>query len=199
MKYAMSRFFVLILFAWPAILFAQTQSSCAGTVSITDVSRADPAVILVIANSSQANYNITGPSTYHGSGWNFVHQNVPPGTYTITWGAVAGCETPSPETKTTDARGSIAFAGNYKDMSSKKGNGTIFITINIQPRKVSFTITGPEGTQKVEDSTYNWYYAPVGTYTVAFGPVEGFTAPPPQTKTLSDGGVINFSGEATCL
>ena len=91
------------------VSFAQSQSSCSGSVNITDTSQSQPGVLLVVANSLQASFTITGPKTYSGSGGLLAEQNIPPGTYAVTWGSVAGCGTPPPETKTTDAKHSIIF------------------------------------------------------------------------------------------
>lgn len=185
-------FFVFSLLTLPVTIFAQTQSPCAGTVSITDTSKADPAVILVIANSPQASYTITGPSIYTGSGWNFIHQNIPPGTYTITWGPVVGCGTPSPEIKTTDARGSIDFAGNYKDLSAPKEYGWIDVGTNLN-QLTTITVSGP-ATKTVQGTSFSWGSAPAGTYTVTYGEIEGQITPLPQTDTLKPGGRLNFYG-----
>lgn len=189
----MMKFFVPILLTWPIILFAQIpQSPCAATVSITDTSKADPAVILVIANAPQASYTITGPATYTGSGWTFIHQNILPGTYTITWNSVAGCQTPPPETKTTDVRGSIGFAGNYKDTSAPKGYGWIDVNTNLN-QPTTITVSGP-ATKTVQGTSFSWGSAPAGIYTVTYGAVAPFTTPPSETQTLEPGGRINFYG-----
>ena len=96
-------------------VFAQSQSPCSGSASITDTSQAQPGVALVVSNSAQAGFTITGPASYQGSGYAWAQQSISAGTYTITWSPVPGCGTTSPETKTTDTRGSIAFVGNYQN------------------------------------------------------------------------------------
>lgn len=151
----------------------------------------------VITNSPQADYTITGLATYHGSGWNFIQQNISLGTYTITWSPVAGCGTPPPETKTTDSRGSIIFAGNYKDFSTlaPSTTGTIDIRTNLYDffdrDKITFILTGPQN-KTIGGGNFKWY-APAGTYTITYsGEIDGYDAPAPQTKTLSAGGSITF-------
>lgn len=106
----------LVLFLLALVSFsvsAQSQSPCSGSASITDTSQAQPGILLVVSNSGQATFTITGPITYQGSGFVWAQQNIPAGTYTITWKQVFGCASPSSETKTTDSKGSVAFAGSY--------------------------------------------------------------------------------------
>lgn len=103
----------------PFSVFAQSQPPCSGSVSITDATQAQPGVLAVVSNSSQASFTVTGPATYHGSGYYWVQQGISAGTYTVTWSDVAGCGTPSLETKTTNSQGSIAFAGNYQSTASQ--------------------------------------------------------------------------------
>ncbi|HEY4509482.1 MAG TPA: PEGA domain-containing protein [Candidatus Paceibacterota bacterium] len=198
MKIISPIFFAVALFALPVAVFAQTQSPCSGTVSITDTSQAQPGVLLVVANSLQASFTITGPKTYSGSGGLLAEQNIPPGTYAVTWGSVAGCGTPPPETKTTDAKGSVIFAGNYSDLNPKS-----FGNITIQPNPLlfsvqyTFTIHGPDGVKIVtsKGSPYHWFSAPSGMYTVSFSAVEGYETPTQITKTLEPKSSVTFDGE----
>lgn len=205
-------FVVSFIFAISCIVadnfvFAQSQSPCSGSANITDTSQAQPGVLLVITNSAQAAFTITGPATYQGSGFVWAQQNIPTGTYTITWKPVLGCTIPSPETKATDSKGSIAFAGNYKEVSSapKKQTGTINVNISA-PLKADFTISGPETRTVTAASSFLWPYAPVGTYTIAYGKADGgsvygnkFLLPPPETKILRPDDTIEFRGTYTEL
>lgn len=75
--------------------------------------------------------------------------------------------------------------------SFPKGYGAINIETNLQ--SVEFTIKGP--TEKVmKGHVVLFSPAPVGTYTISFGRIEGFVTPPPETKTLKDGATIQFYG-----
>ena len=184
-------------------VFAQSQSLCSGSASITDTSQAQPATMLAISNSAQATFTIIGPATYQGSGFAWAQQGIPAGTYTVTWGAVAGCGTPPQETKTTDARGSVAFAGNYINISTPAPatTGTIYIRTNLlqssDREKITFIITGPQN-KTITANEFTWFYAPTGTYTITYsGEIEGYNAPAPQTKTLSANGSITFQVDYT--
>ncbi|OGM99688.1 MAG: hypothetical protein A3B91_01450 [Candidatus Yanofskybacteria bacterium RIFCSPHIGHO2_02_FULL_41_29] len=186
-------------------IFAQSQSPCSSSVSITDISQAQPGTIFVLSNSAQANFTITNPVTqeliYKGSGYGgyaWSREGVTAGAYTITWGAVSGCGTPPSETKTTDSRGSIAFAGNYQNISTPAPatTGTIDIRTNLvqssDREKITFILTGPQNKTITADN-FTWFYAPAGTYTITYrGEIEGYDAPAPQTKILPANGSIVF-------
>ncbi|MDP3792713.1 MAG: PEGA domain-containing protein [bacterium] len=210
-----SKFVFVVVFVVSGIgaanfVFAQTQSSCSGSASIIDTSQAQPGIIFVISNSAQANFTITNPATqeliYKGSGYGgyaWSREGVTAGTYAITWGAVSGCGTPPPETKTTDARGSIAFVGNYKDISTPAPatTGTIDIRTNLiqsaDRKNITFMLTGPQNKTIIADN-FTWFYAPVGTYTITYsGEIEGYNAPAPQTKILLADGSIVFQVDYT--
>ena len=79
----MKKALLIFLFA-PIAVFAQTQSPCSGSVSITDASQGQPGVLAVISNSGQATFTVTGPAaTYHGSGYYWAQQGILAGAYTL--------------------------------------------------------------------------------------------------------------------
>ena len=199
-KFVFTVFFIFIISGLGAanFVFAQSQSPCSGSASITDTSQSQPAIMLVISNSAQATFTITGPATYQGTGFVWTQQGIPAGTYTVTWGTVSGCGTPLPETKTTDALGSIAFAGNYINMSTPAPatTGTIDIRTNLvqsaDAKNITFILTGPQ-TKTLPARDFTWFYVPARTYTITYrGEIEGYDAPPPPTKILSADGSIVF-------
>ena len=173
-------------------VFAQTQSPCSGTVSITDTSQVEQGTMFVIANSSQAKFTITGPANYQANSPAWFQQNIPAGTYTITWGPVTGCAIPPSEIKSTDARGSVSFAGNYKDLTPPKQYGRIEVGTNLN-QLTTINVSGPD-IRTVQGTSFSWLTAPVGTYTVTYGDVEGYVTPPSETQTLIVGGYLNFYG-----
>lgn len=75
--------------------------------------------IIVSTNLDQATFTITGPQTYGGSGKSWSVSDAPTGTYTITYGDISGYITPSSETKTLSASGSITFSGTYNPSGSE--------------------------------------------------------------------------------
>ncbi|KKT81779.1 MAG: hypothetical protein UW79_C0015G0018 [Candidatus Yanofskybacteria bacterium GW2011_GWA2_44_9] len=186
---------------------AQSQSPCSSSVSITDTSQAQPGIIFVVSNSAQAFFTITNSATseliYKGDSYAWSREGVTAGTYTITWSAIPGCTTPPPETKSTDSRGSIAFAGNYLNISTPAPatTGTIYIRTNLTQssdrEKITFIITGPQN-KTITANEFTWFYVPAGTYTITYsGEIEGYNAPASQTKTLSANGSIVFQVDYT--
>lgn len=98
--------------------------------------------MIVVSNSAQASFNISGPARYSGSGYYWVKQGIPSGTYTVTWNAVASCGVPSSETKSTGPNGSVAFAGNYKYLDTPVSYGTTTIKTNLNtPADVQYPTT----------------------------------------------------------
>jgi len=70
--------------------------------------------------------------------------------------------------------------------------GGINVTTNLQ--EATFTINGPES---YSGSGTSWSVSGVliGTYTIVYGEVAGYTRPASESLSLEAGGVINFSGE----
>ncbi|MBX7134005.1 MAG: hypothetical protein K1X67_15135 [Fimbriimonadaceae bacterium] len=68
--------------------------------------------IVVTTNLSSAAFAFVGPVSHAGQA-SYTHTNAPPGTYTITYGAVPGYATPPSETRTLAAGGTISFTGSY--------------------------------------------------------------------------------------
>ena len=122
--------FLLIFIFIPLAASAQNQSPCTGSVHLTDTSQAEPDVLVVVSNSAQASFTLTGPGTYHGSGYYWAQKGIPIGTYTITWNGISGCTTPASEIKATDSHGSVAFAGNYQIIGSFLTQPTEKVTQN---------------------------------------------------------------------
>jgi Purple acid Phosphatase, N-terminal domain len=107
------------------------------------------------------------------------------GRYTISWGNMAGYTKPSGETKTLTDGGNITFTGNYIQQG-----GTI--NVNSVPAGATFSLSGAaryNGTAPWSTSA-----APKGSYTISWGDLDGYTKPPGETKTLTDGSGITFTG-----
>lgn len=92
-----------------------------------------------VSSDIASSWTITGPATITGSGTSQTNTAKPPGTYTITWGAVAGYPTPPSQSLTLTAGNVITFVGNYirPDLRvtsvptitsvSLSGSGTVFL------------------------------------------------------------------------
>jgi len=69
--------------------------------------------ITVTSNLATADFAISGPAAYSGSGTSATFTNVPTGSYTITFGPVQGYVTPATQTQALSANATIAFSGTY--------------------------------------------------------------------------------------
>jgi hypothetical protein len=65
--------------------------------------------------------------------------------------------------------------------------GSISVTTNLPA--ASFTITGPAN-YSGSGTSFSQANAPVGNYTITYGPVSGYSAPPDETGTLAAGGTV---------
>jgi hypothetical protein len=75
--------------------------------------------ITVSSNIPGASWTITGPATYSDSGSSRTYSNAPTGTYTLSWGAVAGYNAPAATSLTLTAGGTLNFPqGNYTPAAS---------------------------------------------------------------------------------
>ena len=70
---------------------------------------------------SQARFSISGPKPVNGQGASFSDSGFPPGTYTITYGAVPFYTTPAPQTLTLSVGGTLLFEGRY-GITDSNGN-----------------------------------------------------------------------------
>ncbi|MDP2157371.1 MAG: FG-GAP-like repeat-containing protein [Nitrospirota bacterium] len=114
-------------------------------------------------------------------------------TVTVTadpTGLAAGIYDGTVTFRATDASGSPAA---LQVSLTVKANGTITVSTNKQ--KATFFISGPNG-MSLSGSGKAWSQGemPDGSYTISYGDVAGFITPDDETKTLSLGGILPFTG-----
>jgi hypothetical protein len=91
-----------------------TTQNCNPTSTVfTETAQPATGAINVTTNLLTATFVITGPATFSGNGLSFSLPSAPTGQYTITFGDVAGYNTPLPQTQTLTPAGSITFDGAY--------------------------------------------------------------------------------------
>ena len=147
---------------------------------------AQTGTIVVTANVPGATFNITGAATYSGAPRTI--SDAPAGDYTISWNDVPGYNTPGSQSRTLNANGTIEFGGQYTEIPVLEGT----ITVNSIPAGAGFMITGAA----TYSGTAPWSTsgAPLGSYTITWSPMLGYNTPASETKTLSMGGGISFTG-----
>jgi len=80
----------------------------------------------------------------------------------------------------------------YFQLGGTCGSSTGTIQVSTTPTNAPFSIIGLAAYSSGTSTTFT--NAPVGSYTIIFGPVPGYLTPTPQTQTLSVGGTISFVG-----
>ncbi len=145
-------------------------------------------------NSIDAPWQIIGPNGFDQSGsGDATLGDMAAGSYTLTWGAVTGWTTPSPDvaTQTLAANGSLTFTGVYVVQT-----GTI--TIDPEPDIINapWQITGPGGSSHTGSGNLTLTDMAVGSYMLTWGDVTAWTTPDPAviTQTLMANGTLTFVG-----
>lgn len=69
--------------------------------------------ITVTTNLQAAKFTITGPTTYFGAGTSATFHNAPPGTYTFTFGSVAGYLTSGQQIRPLASGGTLSVTASY--------------------------------------------------------------------------------------
>ena len=141
-------------------------------------------------NSLNAPWTITGPSGFSQTGnGDLTLTNRLPGSYTVTWGQVAGWNTPPPETQTLAPNGTLTFTGIYIQQT-----GTIIIDPNPNSLNAPWSITGPSGFSQTGNGDLTLTNRLPGSYTVTWGQVAGWNTPAAEPQTLAPNGSLTFTG-----
>ncbi len=116
----------VVILVWYYYLLAVEAAPLPGwlvdDVSVS-VSTIVPSVVRVTNNLSQAVFVLSGPGVNrNGQGTFNIYSNLPPGQYTVTFGAVPFYQTPAQQVQSVTAGSSILFTGNYA-FTDANGNG----------------------------------------------------------------------------
>lgn len=135
-------------------------------------------------------WTVRGPQDYVRNGFGSATlEDLLVGTYTITWGNVDRYVTPEPETRTLNVNQTLTFAAAFV-----LATGVIDIEPTPAGIDAPWTLEGPQGTQsgvgalRIDD-------APVGSYSIAWGGVDGYVAPAPDARNVNQGQTVVFEGE----
>ncbi len=159
----------------------------AGSVRAALAPSADNGTISITSSPDGASFTLDGPRVYSGQAPE-TFDEAPAGDYTIRWGAMEGRTTPESETSTLEAGGTIAFRGVYGEPPPE--TGTIGVTSS--PSEAPFSITGARTYSGVTPAVFD--DAPPGDYSIAWGAMDGYTAPAPDEGNVAAGGTITFRG-----
>lgn len=116
-----------------------------------------------------------------------ITEEVPAGTYTITFGNVTGYITPDPQDAVVTANQTTTISGTYVV------GGKINITVTGLPSGTAAAVTTSKGAfTYTANAPYSLNVSP-GTYTITYGDVSGYITPSPDTAVVAAGDTINIS------
>jgi hypothetical protein len=122
------------------------------------------------------------------------------GVYRITWGAVAGWETPVPEESlfSLSAGQTVVFGGTYEPIVGS-GTGTLRIEVAPESLDAPWSLILPGGATAAGTGAALLPGMPAGSYTIAWGAVDGWLPPSPNpiSGVLVAGDELEFEGEFT--
>jgi hypothetical protein len=122
------------------------------------------------------------------------------GVYRITWGAVEGWETPVPEVSvfSLSAGQTVVFGGTYEPIDGS-GMGTLRIEVVPESLDAPWSLILPGGATAAGTGAALLPSMPTGSYTIAWGAVEGWLPPSPNpvSGVLVAGDELEFAGEYT--
>jgi len=126
---------------------------------------------------AQARWSIDG-TTWYESGQTV--ENLPVGTYTVQFAPVEGWDAPAAQDVTVlYAQTSLLYA----DYARQYGQ----LTVSIEPPDVRNQARWSIDGQTWHEHGHTLDAIPVGTYTLEFNTVAGYTAPAPRSVTITDG------------
>jgi len=108
----------------------------------------------------------------------YINSGMTPGSYTVSFGDVAGYITPSSKTVSVTAGAITTVEGTYTPIAVPKGTLTVTTTPVAGKIYVNAQLRG----------TGSWSgQLDIGTYTVSFGDVAGYVTPPPVQAQVAEG------------
>jgi plastocyanin len=126
--------------------------------------------------------------------------DVPTGSHTVCFGAVAGFNPPACQTVTVNAGALTTVTGTFTTNPSAPGQTGVgllrAVTSPAAPSQI--TIKPSAGSPYIADHWgLNWLELPPGSYTVTFSHVTGYTEPAPQTISITAGNTTTVTGSFT--
>ncbi|MGO9312470.1 MAG: protease pro-enzyme activation domain-containing protein, partial [Syntrophobacteraceae bacterium] len=138
------------------------------------------------AVSAGAKWNVDGGTTWYASG--AIVPNLSVGSHTVAFNSITGWTTPSSQTATITNGATTSLTGTYTQGGS--------LTVTISPAAVVSA-----GAKWNVDGGTTWYASgavvpnlSVGSHTVAFNSITGWTTPSSQTATITNGATTSLTG-----
>lgn len=164
------------------------------TLSFTGHYTRQMGTVVVDVTPNTASWSFTdGDGMIHNGTGDQTLTGVPTGSIMLTWGALAGYDTPNPNPHTQSLTNgtTVTFTGAYTPHTGTLG-------IKVTPATAGWSLSGPLALSNTGTTTI--LHAPVGSYSLAWKPLSGWTPPTPTTVslTLAKDQVTTFTGTYTC-
>ncbi len=148
-----------------------------------------------------AGWTLAGPDGWRREGIGSAEiETLPAGPYTVTWSTRAGWSVPTPATVTAELerRGQLSFRGSYQ---ANAPLGSLQIDAVPDAIAAPWTLTGPDSYQRSDVGDASLTFLAVGTYTLTWGSVAGWTSPlpNPMNVTVAEGAEATASGTYTYI
>ena len=122
--------------------------------------------------------------------WGLTWAKEPPGSHTVCFAAVQGYITPACQSVTVASGVTTTVTGTFTERG--------FLHVTTSPAVNSKITYTPSGSTALPMDNYGaWTDIPVGTYSVCFGAVAGYSAPACQSATVTAGATTNITGTFT--
>ena len=146
--------------------------------------------------------HIQSDSTTHYSGQVPITHSLPVGTYTLSYGSVSGYVTPSTKTITLSSNQNLTYYGVYTPKTGDIGSIKVSTNLNegswkILKGGVEVDSGGATSSSPTAGQTPITHSLPVGSYTLTYGNVTGYTTPSSKTITLLANQNLNYYGTYT--
>jgi hypothetical protein len=126
--------------------------------------------------------------------------DIPTGSHTVCFGAVAGFNPPGCQTVTVNAGALTTVTGTFTSNPSALGQSGVGVLRAVTSPAVpsQITIKPSAGSPYIADTWgLTGLELPPGSYTVSFSHVTGWTEPAPQTITITSGNTTTVTGAFT--
>lgn len=175
---------------------AQTVTTTAGTTTTVQGNYVAMGSLRVITSPAVAStISLDGTPRDDWGMW----QTLAAGTYTVSFGAVAGYDPPASQTVTLASGQSLSITGTYTADAAAKGPdpttyGLLRVTTN-PALDAKILVNGVPS----DEWGLAWVKLAPGTYTVSFGDVYGYATPAAQSVTITAGATTSVVGSFTAL
>ena len=168
---------------------AQTVTTTSGATTTVQGNYGANGYLRVITNPALAStISVNGVPRNDWGMWTAL----PPGTYTVHFGLVAGSNPPADQTAIVTAGATTTITGTFTSNPTAPGpDPTTFGYLRVTTNPATAAQILVNGVPR-DDWGLTWVKLAPGTYTVSFGQGYGYTPPAPQTFTVTAGATTTW-------